>query len=160
MTEATRTTLTPWIDWPRWASLGLAVVGIVDSLYLTWIKLARTQALCTGVGDCEAVNNSVYSEINGMPIAVLGLGMYLAIILLLVFEDRVGIVEIYGPQAVFGLALTGALYSAYLTYLELFVIHAVCPYCVVSAVVVTGIFILSSIRLRSAPPAEGTSPTD
>ncbi len=160
MTEAIQTALKPRVDWLRWASLGLAAVGAMDSAYLTWIKLANTQALCTGVGDCETVNNSVYSEINGIPLAMLGLGMYLAVMLLLALEDRVGWLETYGPQAVFGLALTGTLYSAYLTYLELFVIHAICPYCVVSAVVVTAILVLSIRRLRQAPRDEADLPAE
>jgi uncharacterized membrane protein len=78
--------------------------------------------------------------------------VYLAIALLLALEDRAGALETYGPLAVFGLALTGTLYSAYLTYVELFVLHAVCPYCVVSAVLMTAIFILAVIRFRRPPP--------
>ena len=66
----------------------------------------QTAALCTGVGDCETVNNSVYSEINGIPIAVLSLGAYLVMAGLLALEDRVR-AQTYGPLAVFGLALTG-----------------------------------------------------
>jgi uncharacterized membrane protein len=131
----------------RWASVALALLGALDSAYLTWIKLANTRAFCSGVGDCDAVNSSVYSEVMGIPIALLGLGAYLAIAALLLLEDRLPLLEEYGPLAVFGLALTGTLYSAYLTYVELFVIYAVCPYCVVSALLITGIFILSIVRL-------------
>jgi len=134
-------------NWLRWTSVVLAVLGALDSAYLTWIKVANTRAFCSGVGDCDAVNSSVYSEVMGIPIALLGLGAYLAIAALLVLEDRLPLAAEYGPLAVFGLALTGTLYSAYLTYVELFVIYAVCPYCVVSALLITGIFILSIVRL-------------
>ena len=161
MTDATQTAPRPRADWLRWSSLALAVVGALDSIYLTYIKMVHAQALfCSEVGGCETVNNSPYSEINGIPIAVLGLGMYLLIMALLALEDRVAVLETYGPQAIFGLALTGTLYSAYLTYLELFVIHAVCPYCVVSAIVVTVILILSIIRLAKSPAEAGESPAE
>jgi uncharacterized membrane protein len=143
----------PRVDWLRWASVALALLGAADSAYLTWVKLFKTQALfCVEGGGCDTVNNSIYSEINGIPIAILGLGAYLAIALLLALEDRAGALESYGPLAVFGLALTGTLYSAYLTYVELFVLHAVCPYCVVSAALMTAIFILAVIRFQRPPP--------
>ena len=141
------------VDWLRWASLALAAAGAADAAYLTWIKLRRAQALfCSVGGGCDTVNNSPYSQVYGIPIAVFGLGMYLAVILLLGLEGRAAWVETYGRLAVFGLALTGTLYSAYLTYLELFKIHAICPYCVVSAVIVTCLLVLAVIRLSQAPP--------
>jgi uncharacterized membrane protein len=134
-------------DWPWRLSLLLAILGMLVSGYLTWIKLSNTQAFCSGVGDCEAVNSSAYSEIRGVPVAVLGFAAYLAIACLLAAERRVPAVREYGPLAIFGLALTGTLYSAYLTYVELFVIKAVCPYCVASALIITTILILSVLRL-------------
>ena len=135
----------------RWASLVLAAVGAADSLYLTWVKLANTQAFCSGVGDCEAVNTSIYSEIRGVPVAILGLAAYAAIALVLALEGRLRLAADYGPLAVFGLALTGTLYSAYLTYVEFFVINAICPYCVVSALVITSLLILAIVRLARGP---------
>ena len=147
-------------DWLRWFSLGLAALGALDAAYLTWIKFANTQALCTGAGGCEAVNTSVYSEINGIPIAAFGLGMYLLIALLLGLENRVELARTYGRLAVFGLALTGTLYSAYLTYVELFVLHAVCPYCVISAVAVTALLVLAVARLVQHTADEESAETD
>ncbi|MCC6190492.1 MAG: vitamin K epoxide reductase family protein [Anaerolineales bacterium] len=131
----------------RWVSAVLAALGVLDSAYLTWVKLANTRAFCSGVGDCDAVNSSVYSEVRGVPIALLGLGVYLLILGLLALERRLPILAEFGPLAVFGLALTGTLYSAYLTYVELFVLYAVCPYCVVSALLITGILVLAVARL-------------
>ncbi len=142
------------IDWLRWTSLGLAVLGALDASYLTYIKLAHVVALCRGVGDCESVNNSVYSQVYGFPIAILGLGAYLAIAAVLALEPRLPRLREYGPLAVFGLALTGTLYSAYLTYVELFVIHAVCPYCVASALFMVGLLVLALLRLARAPVGE------
>jgi uncharacterized membrane protein len=143
----------PQVDWLRRASLALALLGAADSAYLAWVKLVKTRLLfCSATGGCETVNTSIYSEINGIPIALLGLGAYLAIVALLALEDRVGVLEMYSPLAVFGLALTGTLYSAYLTYVEFYVLHAVCPYCLTSAVLITAIWILAVVRVRRPPP--------
>ena len=143
----------PAIDRLRWASLVFAGLGALVAGYLTYIKLAHVAAICRGVGDCEAVNSSVYAQISGIPVAALGLGAYLAILALLALEPRLPVLQNYGPLAIFGLALTGTLYSAYLTYVELFVIHAVCPYCVASAVLITGLLIMAVVRLVRGPLA-------
>jgi uncharacterized membrane protein len=135
------------VDWLWRLSLILAVLGALVAAYLAWIKLSNSQAFCSSVGDCEAVNSSAYSEIQGVPVAVLGFGAYLAIAVILAAEKRLPAVREYGPMAIFGLALTGTLYSAYLTYVELFVIKAVCPYCVASALMVTAILLLSVLRV-------------
>ena len=130
--------------------MGLALVGLVDSIYLAVLKLTNQLAACGSLGDCESVNNSMYSEVAGVPIALLGAAAY-GLILGAVWMDR--------PEspwsevaryAFFGLTLVGVLYSAYLTYVEVFVLRAVCPYCVVSAVVMVALFALSIARLRAA----------
>ena len=131
-----------------WVVVIFAVLGLAVSLYLTWIKLANATVACAGVGNCEAVNNSSYSTLAGIPIALLGAAAYLTILGLMALEAlRPGSAEA-ACLASFGTALAGTLYSAYLTYIELFVLHEVCPYCVISAVCVTIIFILSALRLR------------
>jgi uncharacterized membrane protein len=148
MTQALKTRTR---DWLRPTSLIFAVLGAADATYLTYIKLAHVEALCRGVGNCESVNSSVYSQVYGIPIAIFGLAAYLGLLALLALEPNLPLLRDYGPLAVFGLALTGTLYSAYLTYVELFVIHAVCPYCVASAVLITGIFVMAVIRLARGP---------
>lgn len=146
-------------DGLRWGGGGLALLGAADAIYLTWIKLSHAQAaFCAPGGGCDTVNTSPYSEMAGIPISVFGLGMYLVLAALLALEDRCEFGQTYGRLAVFGLSLTGVLYSAYLTYLELFVIHAICPYCVISAVLITLIFALAVVRLMWAPaPGEPLS---
>lgn len=125
-----------------------AVIGLVDSLYLTWIKLTHTTALCLpGIGDCETVNTSRYSEIFGVPIAILGALVYLAILIILLMRDKVSLFTNYELYLLFGISLIGVLYSAYLTYVEIAVIHAICPYCVISAIMILLIFISTFIRL-------------
>ncbi len=133
----------------RKALILLAGIGLADSLYLTWIKISAN-GVCIVGGGCETVNTSPYSEISGIPIALLGAGAYLAILLILFLEPRSEFLKINAPMFVFGLTLAGVLYSAYLTYLELFVIYAVCVFCVGSAIVLVLMLIFSSLRVRAS----------
>jgi uncharacterized membrane protein len=130
-----------------------AILGLLDSIYLTWIKLTNTTAACGGVGDCESVNNSSYSEIGGIPIALLGAGAYLLIILVLWFEERKPSFRDTADLILLGITLTGTLYSGYLTYIEVAVLKAICPYCVVSAVIIVALLISSIYRILN--PREG-----
>ncbi len=128
----------------------LALIGLADSAYLTWVKLAHQEAQCNlGIGDCYTVNTSRYSEIYGIPIALLGFLAYLSIFLFLVFERQHPLLQEYVPLAVFGISFAGVVYSAYLSYIEAVVLRAWCPYCVLSAVLITLIFLLSLPRLRA-----------
>jgi uncharacterized membrane protein len=128
-------------------SIILACLGLVDALYLTYVKVSHTFALCGPLGDCESVNTSRYSEIAGIPISILGAAAYFLILLLLVMEPRASFWKSNGPLMVFGVSLVGVLYSAYLTYIEISVLKAICPYCVVSAGILVLLLILSIFRL-------------
>ncbi len=132
----------------RWFAIAFSVIGLGVSLYLIYIKLFPAAPFCMGIGDCEAVNTSIYSTIHGIPIAVFGALAYAAMLGTLLLEPRIGLFNDWGPTIVFGLALAGMLYSAYLTYIELFVIKKICPYCVTSAIAITLITIISGIRLK------------
>lgn len=136
----------------RTVSIILALVGLIDSAYLTYIKLANATASCAGIGDCDAVNSSPYAEIAGIPIALLGAGAYLAIMALLMLETRLPLVASYGPILVLVISLAGVIYSAYLTYIEVAVLYAICPYCVLSAVVITAIFLIALVRYWRGQP--------
>ncbi len=131
----------------KWASIAAAILGGLDAAYLLIYKLTSAPAMCLGSGDCSTVNASRYSEINGIPISLLGLLAYLAILGLHTLETRGRFFKNNVNLLVFGLSLIGVLFSAYLTYVELYVIHAVCPFCVASAILITVIFILAIIRL-------------
>jgi uncharacterized membrane protein len=128
-------------------SLILALIGLADSIYLTYIKLANATASCAGIGDCEAVNSSKYAEVAGIPIALLGAGAFAAIIILLLIEKRSEFWQDTAPLVVFGISLTGVLYSAYLSYVEIAILHAICPYCVLSALVLVALLVISVVRL-------------
>ena len=129
------------------SALFLSLIGLIDAAYLAWLKIANTEASC-GIGGCDVVNSSIYSEVAGIPVALLGVGGYVCIIGLLLLESRAEFWKENVPTFLFGITLIGLLYSIYLTYLELFVIHAVCPYCVVSAIVMLILFILVLINNR------------
>jgi len=133
--------------WTRVAWL-TALIGLLDSIYLTVLKYSNNKSLCIqGVGDCWSVNTSIYSEIFGIPIALLGFGAYGFILLLLWAEQRHSLIQQYADFLLFGVTLIGIIYSAYLTYLEIAVIKAICPFCVVSAVAMLILFIYSVKRL-------------
>jgi uncharacterized membrane protein len=132
----------------RKTAIGLAIIGLLDSAYLTWIKYAHQEAICAGIGDCELVNSSAYSELGGLPIALYGAAAYLVLLVLYIFENKSGFFEDNSVTLVFGITFIGLLYSGFLTYVEIAILHAICPYCVVSAIVIVILFILSAIRLK------------
>ena len=133
-----------------WVGVVLALVGMADSAYLWWIKVTGAYAACVNIGDCESVNSSRFAEIGGVPIALIGLIGYMFIFVILMLELRMpGRID-FLRLTIFGVTLAGSLYSLYLTYLEVYVLHAVCPYCVVSAAVMLGLFGVSISRLKAA----------
>jgi len=136
------------------AGVILAILGAVDSAYLLWIKITGQVAACQNIGDCEAVNSSRYAELGGVPIALFGLLAYLLILVLFFLELKFPEWKDSLLLANFGVALGGTLYSFYLTYLEIFVLKAVCPFCVVSAVIIIILFIISILRLYIAYSSE------
>ena len=125
----------------------LAGLGLLDSVYLVWVKYTGAYALCGPIGNCESVNSSQYSEIFGIPIALLGAGAYAVMIVLLLMENRGQVWAEFSPMSVFGMSLIGVLYSIYLTYIEIAILNAICPYCVISAIILVVLLILSGIRL-------------
>jgi uncharacterized membrane protein len=135
----------------------LCAVGVGIGAYLSYVALNKNvEAFCGGVGNCHKVQNSEYSRVGGVPVAVLGFGMYLVLFALTVarrFDAR--LLRRPAPSIVgtwtFAVALAGTLYSAYLTYLEVFVIRAICPWCVTSATLVTVITLVAIPDARRAP---------
>lgn len=127
----------------------LALAGIFISLYLTLYKLGIIGELSCSIGSCETVNTSKWSRFLGLPVAAWGLLFYLdvfAVAVLSTFprfeEERAFSLVLVAESAV------GVLFSAWLTYLELGVIHAICIWCVTSAVIVTLILFVSVADLR------------
>ncbi len=133
----------------NWVMTGLAGIGLVVALYLLTVHWGWWQAVCLGVGNCEVVNTSIYSELLGIPVALLGALSYAGLIILglAIWKD---IYAEYARLARFFIAMVGVVFSAYLTYIELFVLHEICPWCVTSAILITLIAILSILDLRTA----------
>jgi len=124
------------VDWNKWAVPVLVVGGVAVAGYLAFVESANASPVCGPVGDCGAVQNSKYATLFGiLPIGILGLAGYLAIIAAWLLAQ-------FGPEgfkkwaalALWGLAVFGVLFSAYLTFLEPFVIGATCMWCITSAV--------------------------
>jgi uncharacterized membrane protein len=127
----------------------LALAGIFISLYLTLYKIGVIGELSCSIGSCETVNLSKWSKFLGLPVAAWGLFFYLDVFAIAL----VGTMPRFENEPLISLVLTaeaavGVLFSAWLTYLELRVIHAICIWCVTSAVVVALIFLTSALDLR------------
>jgi uncharacterized membrane protein len=131
----------------KWASVTLAGLGFADSVYLLVLKYTQLESLCVGNRGCITVNNSIYSEIYGIPVSLFGILAYLVIASILLLEPRLKLAKENGPLAVFGISLAGVAFSAYLTWLEFYVIHAACPFCIASAILITLLFLLAVIQL-------------
>ncbi len=127
-------------------SIILTVIGLLDSVYLSWLKLSKDEIIC--LGGCDVVNSSKYAEILGFPVAVIGAIAYLVILFFLINKIKSEFFVDNSILIVFVLSLIGVIYSIYLTYLELYVIHAICPFCVISAIVLVLLLITTIFRLK------------
>jgi uncharacterized membrane protein len=131
----------------HWATLGLACLGALDATYLLVYKLTKNNAMCLGNGGCHDVNFSPYAEIGRIPVSVFGMAAFLVIAGIVMLEPRIKFLKENGALAIFGISLAGVAFTAYLTWLEIYVIHAICPFCIISAILITLIFILAIFRL-------------
>ncbi|HUN77816.1 MAG TPA: vitamin K epoxide reductase family protein [Solirubrobacteraceae bacterium] len=137
----------------------LTVVGVGLASYLTYIHYAGLHPLCTSGGSCEEVQTSIYSKLAGVPVALIGLIGYVVILASLLAP-----VSETSRLATMALTLGGFGFSAYLTSRELFSIHAICEWCVSSAILMTIIMCLAVWRfLRGdarAPSGRSSSEPD
>ncbi len=126
----------------RGVTAALALVGVAVAGYLTWVHYADLQPICVGgSGACERVQASEYALLLGVPVALLGLVGDLALLGSLALPGDLG------RTAAAFLALAGALFSVYLTYMEVAELHAVCQWCVVSALLMLALAAVSTVRL-------------
>ncbi len=142
----------PTFTWPSWTVPVICAVGMVVAVYLSFVEITQTEAVCGPVGDCNTVQQSPYASVFGfLPVGVLGLIGYVAII-------AAWLIQHYGPQqwrflavqAFWGMAFFGTLFSIYLTFLEPFVIGATCAWCLTSALIMTLLLWVSTNDLRRA----------
>jgi uncharacterized membrane protein len=146
---------------PSWLVIVLVVIGAAVAAYLANIETSGSEAVCGPVGDCNAVQESEYAELFGIPIGVLGVIGYVFIGgLWLVSRISSGAISDWADVLIAAGAFAGTLFSAYLTFLEPFVIGATCMWCITSAVVMMALLWISvgpawaAIgRLRGTSPA-------
>lgn len=137
---------------PDWIVAGLAAVGLVVALYLAWTKWSGSSALfCTAGSGCDVVQASRYSMFLGLPVGAWGAFLYavLAGLALAGLSEGRWLIA-------FLVSVAGVSFSAYLTFIELFVLNAVCFYCVTSAVIMLAVFV--TLLLRRPPATRRKSP--
>ncbi|MET0772910.1 MAG: vitamin K epoxide reductase family protein [Candidatus Limnocylindrales bacterium] len=127
----------------------LSFLALLVAAYLTWVKLSGTAPVCAVLSGCETVENSRYSEFLGIPVAAFGMAGAAALLagssLWWLRDDRRGLMLAYA------VGLINLPVIAWLTYLELAVIGAVCIWCVTYAVLVIVTWVLALAALRAAP---------
>jgi len=146
----------------RQAIAALALVGFFVALYLWLHQIGVGGELKCGTGGCETVQASRWSQQLGIPVAFYGVVGYAAILAVALVSLQPSWLARRGPTLLIAaLATGGVLFSAWLTYLELFVIHAICRWCVTSALIMTAIWIVALYALRTthyAPPVRTPAP--
>ena len=128
-----------------------ALAGLVDSIYL-WSFKWSGQLICA-VGGCEAVNTSSYSMLLGIPVAAIGAGGYAALLALAAWALAARAnAPVWLNDVRLTFASIGLFFAAYLTVVELFILHDVCMWCVISAIAITAIFVgvIVERRIESA----------
>ena len=136
----------------RQVMLVLAVAGLAVAAYLTYVHYAGVHPACTAGQSCIKVQTSQWSRLAGVPVALIGLLGYAAIM-----------GSLFAPEgeesrlATLGLTLVGFGFSAYLTFRELFSIHAICEWCVSSAVIMTLLLAAAVTRYIEAPATGGAA---
>jgi uncharacterized membrane protein len=128
------------------AAIVLAVVGVAIASYLVYVHYADVKPICSISHGCETVQKSKYAKLAGIPVALLGLIGYVAILASLFVRGEAG--RLAGA----GMALVGLGFSGWLTYLEAERIHAWCQWCVGSAIVMTLLTLVLVWRLLASPP--------
>jgi uncharacterized membrane protein len=132
-----------------WAPVVLAAGGVLVSGYLSVKRFTGGSLACSRWEECDVVNNSMYAKFYGVPVAFIGLAGYLVLMCLAMAAlQRQGTTQRRLLALGFLLALGAFGFSVYLTYLEIYVIEAICTWCVISATLITLLAIVGWINLR------------
>ncbi|MCY3977909.1 MAG: vitamin K epoxide reductase family protein [Chloroflexi bacterium] len=133
----------------RRAQLLFVLIGLVVAGYLSYLKLEDAPAVCVESGpfNCNVVLNSQYSELAGLPIAYLGFAIYLAIGAILLLENRVAFLRVWGRLVAFGIGLFAWLFSMWLVYVQFALLQALCPWCLSHETNFTLLFALICYRV-------------
>jgi protein-disulfide isomerase/uncharacterized membrane protein/rhodanese-related sulfurtransferase len=134
-------------------TLAVSLLGLFDSLYLLYTYTSPSRPMvCLGTG-CDAVRASAYSSLWGVPMPAFGVLGYTLLAILIVAESLFpGPLARLARYAILGITGFGFLFSLYLEYLQAFVIHAFCAWCVTSGVAMSALFALAMVNLRRAGP--------
>ena len=133
----------------RHLTLLIEFVNLFVNGYLSYTKATSSSVVCIegGAFNCDAVTNSIYSVIVGIPVAYLGLTLHIVVFLLLLLEPRIKFLNSYGLLTIFGITLFGFAFHCYLTFASVVWIQALCIWCL-TAHTLTGLsLIVTSIRL-------------
>ncbi len=127
----------------------VALVGVFVASYLTLYKLGYIGTLACAVGSCETVQTSRWATLLGIPVGGWGVAYYLGVLAIALYGLHGRAMEsVRISHLLVAVTATGAGFSAWLTYLELFVIHAICLWCVVSAILALILLVLAVLDLR------------
>jgi uncharacterized membrane protein len=127
----------------------VALAGVFVALYLTLYKLGYIGTLVCAVGSCEKVQTSKWATFLGFPVGAWGVAYYVSVLAVALAGLTPPLAERRGVSFLLvGMTGIGVLFSAWLTYLELFVIDAICQWCVISALLATALFVISWLDLR------------
>jgi uncharacterized membrane protein len=132
------------VIWRRQVVVLLALVGLLVATYLWLYKIGVVGELQCGTGSCETVQASRYADLLGIPVALYGVAGYGVLFAVgLAALDPRRAMDPRLTRLLAALATTGFLFTVYLTAVELFVLHAICRWCVASAVIMTAIWLVS-----------------
>jgi uncharacterized membrane protein len=128
----------------------LSLLGLFVSAYLYLYKIGRIGTLACGTGACETVQASTWSRFAGVDVALIGIVGYAGLLLVSLASLQPALATRRWPSTVLAaLAGGGVAFTIYLTYIELFVLHAICRWCVGSATIIVAVFCVALIDLRS-----------
>lgn len=133
----------------RRAQLLFVLIGLMIAGYLSYLKIEDAPAVCveTGPFNCNVVLNSQYSELADVPIAYLGFAVYLAIGAILLLENQVAFLRVWGSLIMFGIGLFAWLFSMWLVYVQFALLQALCPWCLSHETNFTLLFALICYRV-------------
>jgi uncharacterized membrane protein len=144
----------------RMSAAFLSLAGLFISGYLYLYKIGKIGSLACGAGGCETVQLSSWSRFAGLDVSLIGILGYAGLLGLSLAALQPSLAFQRWPATLLAaLAGFGVAFTAYLTYLELFVIHTICRWCVASAVIIVGIFVASYMEHRRRSRYDSKDPT-
>ncbi len=147
-----------FVSFAEWLLPAAALLGVGVALYMSYVELTKTYAICGPVGNCNTVQESPYAFLFGfLPVGVLGVFGYLALLVAWLLKR-------YGPAAyrkfftiaIWAMAWFGVLFAIYLTFLEPFVIGATCAWCITDSIVISAILLFSTQPAKEALAVESS----